>query len=155
MTIVHKEGNIHKNADGLSSMALADTPDSPPYVPLEAKPQILIEGTNITDVGTEFFEELLFSTAYHPQTHGLAEGMVKTLEDMIRKFCAYGLEIKDSDCFTHDWCTLIPELELVYKTSVHSSTDQTPAMLEKGWNPRLPADTLRKDLVDIHPTASI
>ncbi|MBW0570712.1 hypothetical protein O181_110427 [Austropuccinia psidii MF-1] len=27
-------------------------------------------------------------------------------------------------------------------------------MLEKGWNPRLPADTLRKDLIKIHPTAS-
>ncbi|MBW0472639.1 hypothetical protein O181_012354 [Austropuccinia psidii MF-1] len=27
-------------------------------------------------------------------------------------------------------------------------------MLEKGWNPRHPADTLRKDLIDIHPTAS-
>ncbi|MBW0535755.1 hypothetical protein O181_075470 [Austropuccinia psidii MF-1] len=27
-------------------------------------------------------------------------------------------------------------------------------MLEKGWNPRPPADTLRKDLIDIHPTAS-
>ncbi|MBW0583277.1 hypothetical protein O181_122992 [Austropuccinia psidii MF-1] len=27
-------------------------------------------------------------------------------------------------------------------------------MLEKGWNPRLPADTLRKDLTYIHPTAS-
>ncbi|MBW0511171.1 hypothetical protein O181_050886 [Austropuccinia psidii MF-1] len=27
-------------------------------------------------------------------------------------------------------------------------------MLEKGWNPRLPADTLRKELIDIHPTAS-
>ncbi|MBW0534674.1 hypothetical protein O181_074389 [Austropuccinia psidii MF-1] len=27
-------------------------------------------------------------------------------------------------------------------------------MLEKGWNPRLPANTLRKDLNDIHPTAS-
>ncbi|MBW0505552.1 hypothetical protein O181_045267 [Austropuccinia psidii MF-1] len=26
-------------------------------------------------------------------------------------------------------------------------------MLEKGWNPRLPYDTLKKDLVDIHPTA--
>ncbi|MBW0520018.1 hypothetical protein O181_059733 [Austropuccinia psidii MF-1] len=26
-------------------------------------------------------------------------------------------------------------------------------MLEKGWNPRLPAETLRKDLVDIHPKA--
>ncbi|MBW0568320.1 hypothetical protein O181_108035 [Austropuccinia psidii MF-1] len=73
---------------------------------------------------------------------------------MIRRFCAYVLEFKDSDSFTHDWCTLIPALELAYKTSVHSSTGQTPAMLEKGWNPRLPADTLRKDLIDIHPTAS-
>ncbi|MBW0565750.1 hypothetical protein O181_105465 [Austropuccinia psidii MF-1] len=27
-------------------------------------------------------------------------------------------------------------------------------MLEKGWSPRLPADTLRKDLIDIHPTPS-
>ncbi|MBW0559024.1 hypothetical protein O181_098739 [Austropuccinia psidii MF-1] len=27
-------------------------------------------------------------------------------------------------------------------------------MLEKEWNPRLPADTLRKDLIEIHPTAS-
>ncbi|MBW0502765.1 hypothetical protein O181_042480 [Austropuccinia psidii MF-1] len=98
--------------------------------------------------------KLSFSTAYHPQTDGLAEGMIQTLEDMIRRFCAYGLEFKDSDGFTHDWCTLIPALELAYKTSVHSSTGQTPAMLEKGWNPRLPADTLRKDLIDIHPTAS-
>ncbi|MBW0526254.1 hypothetical protein O181_065969 [Austropuccinia psidii MF-1] len=27
-------------------------------------------------------------------------------------------------------------------------------MLENGWNPRIPADTLRKDLIDIYPTAS-
>ncbi|MBW0510784.1 hypothetical protein O181_050499 [Austropuccinia psidii MF-1] len=27
-------------------------------------------------------------------------------------------------------------------------------MLEKGWNPKLPVDTLKKDLVDINPTAS-
>ncbi|MBW0591498.1 hypothetical protein O181_131213 [Austropuccinia psidii MF-1] len=27
-------------------------------------------------------------------------------------------------------------------------------MLEKRWNPRIPADTLRKELVEIHPTAS-
>ncbi|MBW0566842.1 hypothetical protein O181_106557 [Austropuccinia psidii MF-1] len=73
---------------------------------------------------------------------------------MIRRFCAYGLEFKNSDGFTHDWCTLIPALELAYKTSVDSSTGQTLAMLEKGWNPRLPANTLRKDLIEIHPTAS-
>ncbi|MBW0513718.1 hypothetical protein O181_053433 [Austropuccinia psidii MF-1] len=74
---------------------------------------------------------------------------------MIRIFCAYGLEFKDSDGFTHYWCTLIRALELAYKTSINSSTGKTPAMLEKGWNPRLSYDTLKKDLVDIHPTASI
>ncbi|MBW0581990.1 hypothetical protein O181_121705, partial [Austropuccinia psidii MF-1] len=91
---------------------------------------------------------------YHPQTDGLAERMIQSLEDMIRRYCAYGLEFKDSDGFTHDWCTLIPALQLAYKTSVHYSTGQTPAMLKKGWNPRLQEDTLRKDLIDIHPTAS-
>ncbi|MBW0556426.1 hypothetical protein O181_096141 [Austropuccinia psidii MF-1] len=98
--------------------------------------------------------KLSFSTAYHPQTNGLAEKMIQTFEDMIRRFCAYGLELKDSDGFTHDWCTLIPALELAYKTSIHASTGKTPAMLEKGWNPKLLADTLKKDLFDIHPTAS-
>ncbi|MBW0551885.1 hypothetical protein O181_091600 [Austropuccinia psidii MF-1] len=32
--------------------------DNPAYVPLEAEPQITIEGINITDIGTEFFEEI-------------------------------------------------------------------------------------------------
>ncbi|MBW0539709.1 hypothetical protein O181_079424 [Austropuccinia psidii MF-1] len=98
--------------------------------------------------------KLLFSTAYLPQTDGLAERMIQALENMIWRFCAYVLELKDSDGFAHDCFNLIPALELAYKTSVHSSTVQTPAMLEKGWNTRLPADTLRKDLIDIHPTAS-
>ncbi|MBW0482050.1 hypothetical protein O181_021765 [Austropuccinia psidii MF-1] len=79
--------------------------------------------------------------------------MIHTLEDMIRRFCAYGLEFKYSDGFTYDWCTLIPALELACKTSIHFSTGKTPEMLEKGWNPRLPYDNLTKDLVDIHPTA--
>ncbi|MBW0529285.1 hypothetical protein O181_069000 [Austropuccinia psidii MF-1] len=58
ITIFHEEGNIHKNADGLSRWELANTPDKPSYVPLEAEPQIPIEGINITDIGTEFFEEV-------------------------------------------------------------------------------------------------
>ncbi|MBW0531634.1 hypothetical protein O181_071349 [Austropuccinia psidii MF-1] len=73
---------------------------------------------------------------------------------MIRRFCACGLELKDSDGFTHDWCTLIPALEWEYKTSIHSTSGKTPAMLESGWNLRLLYATLKKDLVDIHPTAS-
>ncbi|MBW0511322.1 hypothetical protein O181_051037 [Austropuccinia psidii MF-1] len=80
--------------------------------------------------------------------------MLQTLEDMVKRFCAYGLELKDSDGFTHHWCMLIPALELAYKTSIHASTGKAPAMLEKGWNPKLPVDPLKKDLVDIHPTAS-
>ncbi|MBW0566135.1 hypothetical protein O181_105850 [Austropuccinia psidii MF-1] len=304
MTIVHKAGNVHKNSDGLSRWALANTPDNPSYVPLEEEPQIPTEGINITDIGTEFFEEVResykkdkncriltsfiysghlsedrtlekvkscawwpswrngtieychtcdrcqksnrstgkkfglmihiqkpkspwevvhmdlvtafppsgdkgyndclvivdiysktpiflpcfkdetamdtalllwsrvisptglfnniisdrdpkftsalwtnlhkffgtkvsFSTAYHPQTDGLAERMIQTLEDMIRTFCSYGLEFKDPVSFTHNWCTLILALELEYKKSVHSSTGKAPTMLEKGWNPRL------------------
>ncbi|MBW0486375.1 hypothetical protein O181_026090 [Austropuccinia psidii MF-1] len=73
---------------------------------------------------------------------------------MIRRFCAYGLEFKDSDGLTHDWCTLIPALELAYETSILYSTGKTPAIIEKGWSSRLPYRTLKKDLVDIHPTAS-
>ncbi|MBW0514133.1 hypothetical protein O181_053848 [Austropuccinia psidii MF-1] len=101
-----------------------------------------------------FGTKLSFSTAYRPQTDGLAEGMIQTLEDMIRRFFAYVLEFKYSDGFTHDWFTLILALELAYKTSIHSSTGKTPAMIEKGWNSRLPYETLKKDLVDIHPPAS-
>ncbi|MBW0513953.1 hypothetical protein O181_053668 [Austropuccinia psidii MF-1] len=56
MTIAHKAGNIHNNADGLSRWALANTPDNPAYVPLEEEQQIPIEGINITDIGTEFFK---------------------------------------------------------------------------------------------------
>ncbi|MBW0592215.1 hypothetical protein O181_131930, partial [Austropuccinia psidii MF-1] len=107
-----------------------------------------------TNLHQLFGTKLSFSTAYHPQTDGLAERMIQTLEDMVRRFCAYGLEFKDCDGFTHDWCTQLPALELAYKTSIHASTNQTPAILEKGWNPKLPQDSLRKDLIEIHPTAA-
>ncbi|MBW0484136.1 hypothetical protein O181_023851 [Austropuccinia psidii MF-1] len=93
--------------------------------------------------------KLSFSTAYHPENNWLAERIIQTLEDMNRRFCAYGLDFKDSDGFTHYWCTLIPALELAYKTYIHASTGKAPAMLEKGWNPNLPVDTLKKDSVDI------
>ncbi|MBW0517867.1 hypothetical protein O181_057582 [Austropuccinia psidii MF-1] len=94
-----------------------------------------------TNLHRLFGTNLTFSTAYHPQTDGLAERIIQTLEDMIRRFCAYGLEFKYSDGFTHDWCILIAPFELANNTSVHFSKGQTPAMLEKGCNPRLPADT--------------
>ncbi|MBW0548652.1 hypothetical protein O181_088367 [Austropuccinia psidii MF-1] len=57
MTIVHKDGNIHKNADGLSRWQLPNNIDNPAYVPEEASSQIPIEGISVTDLNTTLFEE--------------------------------------------------------------------------------------------------
>ncbi|MBW0581817.1 hypothetical protein O181_121532, partial [Austropuccinia psidii MF-1] len=37
---------------------------------------------------------------------------------------------------------------------MHASSNQTPAILAKGWNRKLPQDSLRKDLFEINPTAA-
>ncbi|MBW0487751.1 hypothetical protein O181_027466 [Austropuccinia psidii MF-1] len=71
------------------------------------------------------------SLQHHPQTDGLAGRMIQTLEDMVRRFCAYGLELKNCDGFTHDWCTLLPALEWAHKKSIHASINQPPAIIEK------------------------
>ncbi|MBW0592623.1 hypothetical protein O181_132338 [Austropuccinia psidii MF-1] len=55
-----------------------------------------------------------FSTAYPPQTDGLAERMIHTMEDILRRVCAYGMEYKDHEGYTHDWDTLLPEVQLAY-----------------------------------------
>ncbi|MBW0558128.1 hypothetical protein O181_097843 [Austropuccinia psidii MF-1] len=47
-----------------------------------------------TNLHNFFGTRLSFSTAYHHQNDGLAERMIQTLEEMIRIFCAYGLEFK-------------------------------------------------------------
>ncbi|MBW0582301.1 hypothetical protein O181_122016 [Austropuccinia psidii MF-1] len=47
--------------------------------------------TNLYDIlGTK----LAFSTVYHPQTDGLAERMIQTMEDIVKRLCAYGIEYK-------------------------------------------------------------
>ncbi|MBW0552382.1 hypothetical protein O181_092097 [Austropuccinia psidii MF-1] len=72
-----------------------------------------------TSIYNLFGKKLSFSTAYNPQKYGLAEEVIQALEDIIKRFCTYGQEFKDSDGVTHDWCTLIPDLELEYNKSIY------------------------------------
>ncbi|MBW0480323.1 hypothetical protein O181_020038 [Austropuccinia psidii MF-1] len=97
--------------------------------------------------------KLAFSTAYHPPTDGLDERLIQTMEDILRRFCAYGMDYKDNEGYIHDWVTLLPTFQLPYSTKQHSTTGKTPAPVEKGWNPLLPVDHLKKDLLTIYPTA--
>ncbi|MBW0505885.1 hypothetical protein O181_045600 [Austropuccinia psidii MF-1] len=69
--------------------------------------------TNLYDMlGTK----LAFFTAYHPQTDGLTERIIQTIEDILRRFCACGMEYKDHERYTHDWVTLLPADPLAYNT---------------------------------------
>ncbi|MBW0495705.1 hypothetical protein O181_035420 [Austropuccinia psidii MF-1] len=103
---------------------------------------------------TSIFTNIISDT-YHTQTDTLSERMIQNLGDMVIGFFAYVLKLKDCDGLTNDWCTLLPALETSYITSIHASTNQTPTILVKGWNPRIPKDSLRKDLFVLHPTEAI
>ncbi|MBW0566149.1 hypothetical protein O181_105864 [Austropuccinia psidii MF-1] len=73
--------------------------------------------------------------------------------DILGRFCARGMEYKYHEGYTHDWVTLLPAVKLAYNKIQHSTTGKTPALIEKGWNPLLPVDHLKKNLLTIHPTA--
>ncbi|MBW0515399.1 hypothetical protein O181_055114 [Austropuccinia psidii MF-1] len=75
--------------------------------------------TNLYDMlGTK----LAFSTAYHPQTDGLAKRMIQTMEEIIRILCTYGMEYKDHKGYTYDWVTFLPAFQLAYNTIQNSTT---------------------------------
>ncbi|MBW0537243.1 hypothetical protein O181_076958 [Austropuccinia psidii MF-1] len=77
MNLIHKEGDILKNADGLSRWASANTPDNSAYVPLEAEPQTPIESMNITDIGNKLFEEVRESYKQDKNCHILTDFLDK------------------------------------------------------------------------------
>ncbi|MBW0527500.1 hypothetical protein O181_067215 [Austropuccinia psidii MF-1] len=78
--------------------------------------------------------------------------MIQTMEDILRRFCAYCMKYKDHEGYTHDWVILLPEVQLAYNTGQHSTTGKTPSLVKKGWNPLLPVDNLINNLQTIHPT---
>ncbi|MBW0508660.1 hypothetical protein O181_048375 [Austropuccinia psidii MF-1] len=79
--IVHKDGNIHKNVDGLSRFPLPNDIYNPAYVPGEASPQIPIEGSNVTDLSTTFFEEVRNSYTQDENCSILFQFLTKDCKD--------------------------------------------------------------------------
>ncbi|MBW0524687.1 hypothetical protein O181_064402 [Austropuccinia psidii MF-1] len=56
--------------------------------------------------------------------------MIKTMDDILRRFCPYGMEYKAHEGYTHDWVTHLPAVQLPYNTS-----------------------HMKKNLLTIHPAA--
>ncbi|KAK4698583.1 hypothetical protein P7C70_g7691, partial [Phenoliferia sp. Uapishka_3] len=80
--------------------------------------------------------KLKLSTSYHPQTDGLAERFIGSLEDMLRRFVSFGPTWTDELGFTHDWIELLPGLEFALNSSVHSGLQRAPFIVERGHIPR-------------------
>ncbi|MBW0579343.1 hypothetical protein O181_119058 [Austropuccinia psidii MF-1] len=78
MTIVHKSGNIHKNADGLSRWALENTPETPAWVLQE---EHHIEGICVTDIATYFFNQFKESYKIEKNCHILSQLLMKDFKD--------------------------------------------------------------------------
>ncbi|MBW0555749.1 hypothetical protein O181_095464 [Austropuccinia psidii MF-1] len=81
MKIVHKDGNINKNSDGLRRWPLPNEMENPIYVPEEASPQILIEGSSVTDLNTTFFEEVRNSYIQNKKFIILCQLLTKDFKD--------------------------------------------------------------------------
>ncbi|MBW0471413.1 hypothetical protein O181_011128 [Austropuccinia psidii MF-1] len=58
--------------------------------------------------------------------------MIQKIEEDIGGFCAYGMEYKDHEGYTHG---------------------KSPSLVAKRWNPLFPVDHLKGNLLTIHPTA--
>ncbi|MBW0498177.1 hypothetical protein O181_037892 [Austropuccinia psidii MF-1] len=78
MTIAHKYGNIHKNADGLGRGALSNKPENPEWVPQEENH---IEGICVTDIGTEFFNQVKESYKMDKKGHISCQPLMKYCKD--------------------------------------------------------------------------
>ncbi|MBW0543028.1 hypothetical protein O181_082743 [Austropuccinia psidii MF-1] len=81
MNIVHEDGNIHKNADGLSRWPLQNDIDNPAYVLEGASPRIPIKAISFTDPNTTFFEEVRNSYTQDRNCSNLFQLLTKDCRD--------------------------------------------------------------------------
>ncbi|MBW0465055.1 hypothetical protein O181_004770 [Austropuccinia psidii MF-1] len=78
MTIDHKCGSIHKNADDHRIWALANAPEIPAWVSQE---EHHIEGICVTDIGTELFNQVIESYTMDKNCHILCQPLIKDCKD--------------------------------------------------------------------------
>jgi transposase InsO family protein len=89
----------------------------------DAKFTSLFWSTLLERYGTK----LRLSSAYHPQTDGQSERMVRTLKEMLRSAVNHKQD---------DWTEHLAALEFAYNNTVHPSTNMTPFELDLGYHPR-------------------
>ncbi|MBW0462762.1 hypothetical protein O181_002477 [Austropuccinia psidii MF-1] len=81
MNTVQKDGNTHKNADGLRRLPLPNNIDNAAYVPEKPSPQIPIEGISVTDLKITFFEEVRNSCTQDKKCSMLCQLLTKDRKD--------------------------------------------------------------------------
>ncbi|MBW0499471.1 hypothetical protein O181_039186 [Austropuccinia psidii MF-1] len=97
---MHKDGNINKNAYGLSRWPFPNNINNPSYVPEEASPQIPTEGISVTDINTTFFEETVSPT--QRDLHHSSNPSLPTIVDTDASNYALGAVLsQDSDSGRH------------------------------------------------------
>ena len=77
--------------------------------------------------------DLRFSTAFHPQTDGQSEVMIRTLENFLRPYVDRNPSI---------WVKQLPLAEFAANNAVNASTGFTPFFLETGQDPVVPMSLL-------------
>ncbi|MBW0467002.1 hypothetical protein O181_006717 [Austropuccinia psidii MF-1] len=141
----HKE-NTDMDTAWLFWNEIISTCEIPKIIISDRDPKLTSEfWTNLYDM---LGRKLAFNTAFHPQTDGLAERMIQKIEDIIRRFCPYGMEYKDHEGYTHDWVTLLPAVQLAYNTSQQFTTGKSPSLAEKGVEPSIVCGSLEEKSFD-------
>lgn len=79
--------------------------------------------------------DLLYSTAYHPQTDGSSERTNQTVEIALR-FLLHSIKN------IRDWPTLLPKIQSLLNNASSSTTGKSPNELVYGFTPRRPLDLL-------------
>lgn len=105
-------------------------------VRLHGMPEIIISDRDAkftslfwTSLFKKFGTKLALSTAYHPQTDGQSERMVRTMKDMLRHYISHNQK---------DWTDHLAVIEFAYNNSISPSTGMSPFELDVGQHPITP-----------------